>query len=473
MAANGFIDFAIRLAATIILARLLIPEDYGLIGMVAVITGIAEQFASLGLSTATVQAKEISHKQCSNLFWINALAGCAFGIAICVMAPVITAFFQDPRLAMITIAISTNFLWKGLTVQHEALLSRQLKLAQISINRVTAGILSTCVAVALAFTGYGYWALVWREVSRGFLIAVGVWCFCRWLPGMPNRKAQIGDLLRFGRDLTLTQIVIVIISRLDGLIIGKFFGPMVLGLYRQAQHLMIGSVEQLNSPILSVAQPGLSILQNDPARYRGYYQKILFIISLTTIPLGFFTVIYANEIVSVALGQKWIEATIFLKIFAVGVIVTPSIGTVGLIMITCGKSGRVLFVALVHSVILAILMVVSIPWGAVGIASAFVLTIVVLSPWIIYYGFSETPVTIKLFYGTVSKPIKASLVMVLMLVLLRSIAPMGGDMVSLLTGGGIAAIVYSSSFALFPNGRLQLKSLVQDFKAAMKTRPIE
>jgi O-antigen/teichoic acid export membrane protein len=469
-AGSGAIDFAIRLASTIVIARLLVPEDFGLIGMVTAITGIAEQFGSLGLYTATVQTQEISHKQCSNLFWINVFAGCAFGIVICVMAPVITVFFQDSRLAVITVAISTNFLWKGLTVQHEALLSRQMKLAQISGNRVIAGILSTCVAVVLALTGYGYWALVWREVSRSILIAIGVWYFCPWLPGIPRRGTKIGDLLRFGRDLTLTQVVIAMISRLDGLIIGKLFGPIVLGLYRQAQNLIIAPVEQLKGPILSVSQPGLSSLKNDPERYRKYYQKILFVVSLGTIPLGFFAVIYANEIVSVVLGQKWIEAVIYLKIFAVGVIVMPAVGTTGIIMVTCGKSGRLLLVTLVYSVSLAVLMVVSIPWGAVGVASASVLTSVVLMPWTVHYSFSETPLKIELFYGTVFKPFMASMVMALVLVLLRSTSPMEGHMLSLLIGGGVAALVYFGSIAIFPNGRLQLKSLLQDFIAAMKTR---
>lgn len=466
----GVLDFALRLGSTLVLARLLIPEHFGLLGMVIAVTGIAEQFSSLGLSTATIQTPEITHRQCSNLFWINVVAGGVFGLTVCVAAPLISVFYQDARLVAITLAISTNFLWGGLTVQHEALLNRQMKQGQIAGNRLVASLLSTCVAIGLALADQGYWALVWREITRSFLVAIGVWLLCRWRPGKPTRGTEIGRLLRFGRDMTLTELLIAIISRLDSVLIGKYSGASVLGLYRQAYYLVMLPVEQLNRPIRNVSQPGLSVLQADPERYRRYYQQILFVVTLTTIPLGVFTAIYAREIVLVVLGQQWMGAVVFLQIFGVAAAIRPAVGTSGIVLVTCGHSGRFLLVAVVHSVTLGILMVGGVPWGAQGVAVAHVSTTVLLMIPKLYYSFAGTPVTMGDFFQAVFRPIIAGSAMALALAALRCVVPLDSAVICVLVGCATAAVVYFAALALLPGGWRQLNTLAHDVLTAMRRR---
>ena len=151
--AGGAADFVLRLGSTLILARLLVPEYFGLVAMVTAVTRIAERFATLGLSTATVQAPNITHGQCSNLFWINAGVGVLFGAALVFFSPAIAHFYEDQRLQAIAVALSLNFVSIGLTVQHEALLRRQMKLPQIAAMRVAATFLSVSLAIALALGG--------------------------------------------------------------------------------------------------------------------------------------------------------------------------------------------------------------------------------------------------------------------------------------------------------------------------------
>ena len=142
MVAGGSADIGIRLVSTFLLARLLSPNDFGLVAMVISVTGIAEQFSELGLSTATIQCRELSHHQVTNLFWINVGTGCLFSLAICGLAPGIGNFYGDPSLVPMTLVISTTFVWGGLTVQHQALLSRQMKQAYLVVIRVSASCLS-------------------------------------------------------------------------------------------------------------------------------------------------------------------------------------------------------------------------------------------------------------------------------------------------------------------------------------------
>ena len=164
VASGGAFDFALRFASIAILARLLRPEDFGLIAMVAAITAAVDSFRDLGLSAATVQRPAITHAQVSNLFWLNASVGAIFALGFCVFAPWIAEFYGDDRLTGITIGLSLVFLWSGMGVQHEALMSRQLRQGEIALIRLLANVGSTRLAIVLAIEGWGYWALVWREV---------------------------------------------------------------------------------------------------------------------------------------------------------------------------------------------------------------------------------------------------------------------------------------------------------------------
>jgi PST family polysaccharide transporter len=260
----------------------------------------------LGLSTATVQAPKITDGQCSNLFWINVGAGLLFAGTVVALSPAIVTFYGDERLHQIALVISLSFLFMGLTVQHEALLRRQMKLPQIAANRLVAALVSISLAIGLALAGYGYWALVWKEVVRALITASGTWILCPWLPTLPSRHVKMDRLLGFGRDMTLTQLLLAVSAQLDSLLMGRYVGAVVLGFYRQAYNLMMGPIERLRSPIYTVSQPGLSVLQREPARYRRYYRRILFIASFVTIPLGVFAIVYS--LVAYYAGSKMVLA---------------------------------------------------------------------------------------------------------------------------------------------------------------------
>jgi len=296
---------------------------------------------------------------------------------------------------------------------------------------------------------------------------VGVWLLCRWIPGLPSRKSRIGNLLRFGRDMTLTELLINIISRLDALLIGRFAGPIALGLYRQGQNLMV-PISQVNGPIYSVSQPGLSMLRSDPERYRRYYRRILFVVALATIPFGTFTAIYAKEIALVVLGKKWIGTAVFLQILGVAAIIRPSMGTSGIVLITLGRSSRLLALVVAHSLVLAFLMALGIPWGAEGIAIAHVSTSALFILPNLYYSFADTPVSVTDFFAVVSRPFFASALMALALTGLREMAPLGNGVACLVGGCGTAIVVYFMCLASFPGGWAQLRTLGQDALAGLR-----
>jgi O-antigen/teichoic acid export membrane protein len=462
MASGGGVDFILRFGTTVILARLLSPEHFGLVGLVAAITGIAEQIVSLNLSTATVQAGEISHEQCSNLFWINVSFGMILGIGIVSIAPLISYFYHDSRLSAITFCISVTFIFNGLSIQHEALLNRQMEQIKITINRLIANIISSMAAIIWALNVQTYWVLVWKEIIRVFILTGGVWFLCPWIPGFPHKRTNIRKFLSLGRDLTLNQFLYIVTSKMDSLLIGKYGGPTVLGLYRTAYSLIMVPLEQLNVPIYSISQPALSLLQFDRERFKKYYTKILYIVSLVTIPFGTFTFIFADEIVLVALGNKWGRAAIYFKIFSIATIIRPSIGTSYLVALAFGKSGRILTLGIIQSILVLIVMVAAIPWGAVGIAFAGILTSVLLMIPNLYYSFKETPVKLKTFFNITYGPVIAAGIMGIALYFFHQSEIISNKFNLLILGLFAGTVIYFISIIMLPEGKKQLNAIITE-----------
>ena len=471
MAVCGGGEFAVRLVSTFILARILIPEHFGLISMVTALTAMAGQFSQLGLSTVTVQRRDINHRQVTNLFWINVALGASLSAIFCFLSPAIASFYRDTRLIPITIAVSTAFLSSGLVVQHEALLTRQMKQAQSAFVRLAASFLSVCLAIGLAVSGFGYWALVWQEVSRGFFTAVGMWIFCPWRPGFPYPREDVRSLLRVGTDLTVTQLFSAVASSVDRMLIGRLFGASPLGMYRQAQQLIMVPIDQLNAPIGSVSQPGLSVLQNDPSRYQRYYEKIVFFVGLLTMPIAAFGAVYAEDLTLLILGDKWINAAPFIRIFAMGAFIRPVSGTIATVLITCGKSRKLLALSFASQSTRLLLMAGGIGWGVKGVAMAEALTPAVLLLPLLYYSFAGTPVTLGTFFRATRTPLLASAVMVVGLILLRSVVHETGPAMSVCLGGAVGGALYLAGCQSLPRGRAEVSALVGDVTASLLRRP--
>jgi O-antigen/teichoic acid export membrane protein len=470
MVGGGFADLVVRLVSTFLLARLLSPTDFGLVAMVISVTGIAEQFSELGLSTATIQCRELSHQQVTNLFWINVGAGFVFSLAICGLAPGIARFYHNPDLVPMTLAISTTFVFGGLTVQHQALLSRQLKQGHLAAIRLSASFLSLVVAIVLAADHFGVWALAWREVTRAFFVAAGMWILCHWIPGWPRRNANIKGLLHYGSQITLSQLAIACMSQFDRFLIGRYFGANPLGLYRQAQQLILAPIDQLRVPLYSVASPSLSILQTDPGRYRRYYQRFALVISVVTMPLGLFIAIYAEEITHVLLGPKWIAATVFLRIFGVVASLRPCLDTTLVVMLTYGLSRRLLAFSVTFNALFVAFMFGGIFWGAEGVALSNIISLVLLMFPMLYFSLRGTPVTVGAFLSAISAPAIASAVMVGVLLAMRGFTSQYGMTVSLFSGLGIAGAVYLTVMLLLPRGRRELVALLSAVLSSFRRR---
>lgn len=356
-----------------ILARLLTPEDYGVVAMVTSITGFLTVFRDAGLSSATIQREGLDHKQASALFWINTAVGVLLAAICFASGPVIAAFYGDERLIAVTAVSALVFIFGGLAAQHQALLFRSMRFrvrAAIEIASLAIGI---GLSVLLAWTGAGYMALAWMPVIVAAVHTLGIALTVRWRPSLQITNSNIGDLVKFGAYLTGFNTINYFARNLDNILIGKVWGPMSLGFYSRAYGLMTLPIKQINEPIGTVVFPVLSRLQSDPARFRRYYLNALFLLTALTTPLCLTLAVLAPEIVLIVLGPRWEGAIPIFRLLAISAVLQPILNTSGWLYTATGNSKRLFKWGSLGSLWLIGSFFIGLPFGPEGVAAAYAL----------------------------------------------------------------------------------------------------
>jgi len=301
-------NFFLRLISLMILARLLGPKDFGLVGMVTAFTDVLTLFRDFGLSSAAIQRPTVTNEQISTLFWINLSVGILLGLLAVAGAPVIAAFYHEPRLSGIAAVVALGFLFNGAGIQHSVLLQRQMRFTALAIINTVGLIAGSALAIAGAKAGFGYWSIVAMTVTVPLVSTVGFWLATAWVPGLPRRRVGIRSMMRFGGTITLTGLIVYVASNLEKVLLGRFWGVDAVGLYGRAYQLINIPTSNLNSAAGEVAFSALSRLQDDPARRRNYFLKGFSLVLGLTLPITIACAFFANDVVLVLLGAKWKDA---------------------------------------------------------------------------------------------------------------------------------------------------------------------
>jgi len=457
------LNLILNIASTSVLARLLMPVDFGLLGMVFALTAIADRFKDFGLSTATIQKKEISHSEVTNLFWINAAVGFTISLFISLLSGTIANFYHEQRVTYIAIVISTTFVFSGLTIQYQALLRRRMQFGAIAVINTGSHVLSSILAIVLALRGHAYWSLVWKEVSRHILVAIGTWALCPWIPGLPDRKTNVARLILFGRDITVFNLITFFTKSVDQILLGKFSGANALGIYRQAFQLIMVPAAHLTYPIHAVSESAFSVLQNDALKYRRAFQKTVTALSMATMPLAVFVFLYPKQIILLLLGARWSSAENILQILALAAFVRPAISTMGFVMITCGKTARYAVLGLIDSIVLLAAVGLGINWGPTGVASGHVAATYIVFLPLLWCAFRGTPVDLTLWAQAIVRPAISSLLMAGVLYLLSSLITFENSISAISFSAFVGAMCYLAAWMTLPGGRPILREFLSDF----------
>ncbi len=459
MVAHG-LKFGVSIVATAILARLLTPQDYGLIGMVAVATLFVAMFKDMGLSLATIQRAEINFEQISTLFWVN--VGISFGIMLLMIlaAPIVSWFFAEPRLTLITIVTATGFLIGGLAVQHEALLRRQMRffvLSGIAFASITVGY---AVGIGLAWYGWRYWALVFSQLALLTTNTVGVWLACRWRPGRPRRNAGVKSMLKFGGDVTGYSMINYFSRNMDNLLIGRFGGAQALGLYNKAIQLLGLPTDQINEPLFSVAIPALSRLTDSPERYREAYLRMMEKVIMLTMPVVALMLVASDWLVQLVLGPQWGQAAPILVAMCIAGLFNPIMNTGGWLLVTQGRTRDMLYWSLINAPLAIVPIVIGLRWGPVGVAACYsVARLLLANPLQFWFVGRTGPVRTGDFYRLLAPFVCAVGVASAACLLFRRFTVVNSALIGLVASAIIMGAVTLLVLCLLPRGRAALLDL--------------
>jgi PST family polysaccharide transporter len=377
--------FVLNFTGAAVLARLLTPRDFGLVGMVLGVTGLVGLFKELGLSTATVQRETVSQQQVSNLFWVNAAVSGILTVISFALAPWVARFYRDPRATAIMMALSLTFLLSGSAVQHQALLARRMRFRTIAIIEVASMLSGFASACCLAKFRFGYWALVAQQLTDAATGLVLIWCASGWRPSMPKRNSGVRPMLSFGAHLTMADFIGLLMGNSDTILVGRVFGVEPLGLYSRASVLVVRPVRQVLTPINAVLTPVLSRLQRDSERYRRSFMHAYETLALFTFSFAAMCPALARPLVLVILGPKWIGVIPLFSAFAMVAVSWP-LGEAAVWLFQSQGRGR----EQLHSHILTgavglISYILGLRWGPLGIVVMLAITSMTIRLPIAYY----------------------------------------------------------------------------------------
>ena len=398
-------NILIRGGSLMILARLLSPKDFGLVGMVTAFTGILLLLRDFGLSSAAIQRATVTEEQISTLFWVNLLVGTLLALFTSSMAPLVAALYHEPRLLAVTLALAAGFVFNAAGVQHSALLQRQMRFTAMAVITVISLLVSNSIAIVGARAGYGYWALVAMTVSFPLAVTIGAWVCTGWMPGPPRRGTGVGSMMRFGGIISLNSLVSYSAYNADKVLIGRFWGSGVLGLYGRAYQLTNIPTENLNAAVGEVAFAALSRVQDDPVRLRSYFLKGYSIVLAMTLPLTIACTVFANDVVYVILGPKWMEAVVIFRLLAPTILTFALINPMGWLLISLGLVRRSLNIALVFAPTLIAGYLFGLRYGPKGVALAYSAVMVLWVVPFIAWCVKGTAVSLRDVLHTMLRPL--------------------------------------------------------------------
>jgi len=393
-----------------VLARLLNPKDFGLVGMVTAFTGFLSLFRDFGLSSAAIQRASVTEEQVSTLFWINMFVGAILGIAAVAMAPVIAAFYHEPRLLAVTVVLASGFLFNAAGVQHGVLLQRQLRFTALAIINTLALVVGTAIAIGGALAGYGYWSLVAMTIALPLVTTIGSWVTSGWVPGKPRRQSGIRSMMRFGGGITLYGLISYVGTNFEKVLLGRFWGSDALGLYGRAYQLINIPTDNLNFAAGEVAFPALSRIQDEPVRLKNYFLKGYALVLAMTLPITVLCALFAEDMILVLLGPKWSAAVPIFRLLAPTILVFAIVNPLGWLLCSTGRVGRLLKMALVTTPFMIAGYFAGLPYGPRGVACAYSLLMLLWILPAIAWAVNGTGITVWDIALTVRSPLVAGTV---------------------------------------------------------------
>lgn len=360
-----------------IFAHLLLPRDFGLLAMAMIVTNFATIIRDMGTSAAVIQRQDLSSKFTDTIFWSNA----AFGVALCIVliciAPIMAHVFFDNRIIGVLSALSVTFPIAAVGAPHLALLEREQRFREIAILEIGSAIAGLAVASVAALSGAGVYSLVLQALVTATCSTQQLWQVSRWRPGVSWHKDQFFSIWHFSANLVGFNIINYFARNVDSMLIGRFLGPVELGIYSMAYRILMFPVTNFTFVVTRAVLPVFSRLQNDIVTLERNYLKSLSLISLLSAPMMAGLWALREPLVVVLMGSHWVRVASVLAWFAPTGFIQSLSSTGGAVLIALGRTALFRKVGMATFCVTLTGFVAGLHYGIVGMACGFLFASIV------------------------------------------------------------------------------------------------
>ena len=406
---SGGLGLAIQVVATVVLARLLTPRDFGLVAMVTTFSLLLSNFGINGITEAVVQIEQIDRTLASNLFWISLGGGLLLTGGFAAAGSALAKFYGEALVVPIAAGISVSIALTSISVVHLALLKRAMHFSAVAKNDIVARAVSVVVSILFGWAGWGYWALVLGTCALPLSTTIGAFILCRWLPGRPRRTQGAGAMLKYAMYTYGRFSVNYFARNTDNLLVGWRFGAPALGFYKKAYDLFSLSATQLVASTSVVAVSALSRAREDRAQYRRYLLGAMAVMAFIGMGIAGDLTLVGKDIIRVLLGPGWDTAGQIFTYFAPGIGIMILYGTHGWIHLSIGRADRWFRWGIVEWTVTILLFIAGLHWGPQGIAVAWCVSFWVLTIPAMWYAGKPIDLGVGAISAVVWRYIVASL----------------------------------------------------------------
>lgn len=359
----------LQMATTIVLARLLLPRDFGIVGMATMVTGLASIFRDLGLGQALVQRRSIEKVHLASAYWGTVVMGVLLAGLTILIAPYAGAFFKEPRLVAVLRVMSVSFLISPLATVPNALLQRNLDFRRPFYAGIAGSVVAAAVGITMALQGYSYWSLVWASLASTLAAAIAICLVTRHFPPLVPRFRGIRDLYGFGVGVTGASLFNYIAQQADYFVVGRWLNSAALGLYTRAFTLVHQPLAQVSGILSPVLFPAFSQMQNDPSRARDVYLRIVSLVSMVCWPALVLLAVTAPELVPVVFGKQWFGSIIPIQVMALSGLLRPIFNPSGALIKAFGRVYQEMWLQMFYALTLAAGALIGVRWGIIGVSA--------------------------------------------------------------------------------------------------------
>lgn len=356
----------------IYLARTLDAEDYGLVGMLAIFTGIAGTIINSGFSAALVNKQDATHTDYNAVFWFSAIASVSLYIVLFFTAPLIASFFHRPELVGLSRVLFATFLFSGTAIVPHTILFKQLRVKTQAKFDIFALFLSGVCGVTLASCGFAYWALAIQStvyIVSGSLLK---WTAVSWRPTFDFSFAPLRGMFSFSVKLFLTNLFQQVNGNVFSVLLGRLYNATSLGYFSQGNKWMSMGNAMLSGMISSVAQPVLVEVNEDPGRQRNVFRKMIRFAAFVSFPAMLGLAFVAEEFIRVTIGDKWMESVPMLRMLCVQGAIAPIVLLYTQVLISRGKSDLFLYANIFQGLLQLAVLGLAAPYGIHVMVAAYV-----------------------------------------------------------------------------------------------------